>query len=112
MSFLPFPIRPRRIHTCSPLGYKASNYDKGKQELELKVDGHSYLCLLRVTDKKANTGTNFAAKNMCNTASPYGPSGNYNYDPAFSDPVYDYDFDWDGLDDDFDFDWWNDLGEL
>ncbi|MDR1366549.1 MAG: hypothetical protein LBJ13_01415 [Puniceicoccales bacterium] len=96
------------IHTRSPLGYEAANYNDGIQELEVKIDGHSYLCLLGATDKKTNTGTNLTTNNMNNTnTSPYGSSGNYNYDPSFA---YD-DFDWDGLDDEFDFDWWNDLGE-
>jgi hypothetical protein len=84
-------------HTISPLGYEAFNYDKNKQVLNLKVDGHSYSYTFGEADKKTNTGTNLAVHNMGGTS----PSSFVNGHD---------DFNWDDFDD-WDDNWWDDWND-
>lgn len=87
----------------SPLGYAPGVFDPLKRSLELKVDGHSYTCVMGEEEKKLSASSN--TQNKSNPKAQANPSYPSN-PPSSSYPGYNNNgWNWDEWDDDDDFDW-------
>jgi hypothetical protein len=79
--------------------------DASKQTLEIKVDGHAYVCTIGEEEKKATNSNNTSSQvtypnsNRIDQFSPYSQSvpSPYDFDPSW-DLSWDWDVDWDDLD--------------